>query len=344
MTTNMTTNTNTDTMFIDFNDLKYSPIKAHSSGSKVIRLMQAICKENLRVNTPVMLTWGASEILDSQSNPTGKWSMSLQFPEGEYSNTQTDKFYDEMKQLQQKIKEDVLANSLQWLGKDHKLIEIIDALANPMLKVSKIKKPDGSDKMPTMTIKIPCYDGKWTSEIFDEDAVTVLYSSSRKDNIGKIPPDYLQKMARVACEIECSGIWFSNGKYSISWQLVQARVMRSKVREQGICRLTLTPEEQEAANKLPPLQEFETHPIEAQKNDCAVLDTDDEDDDETENVLPPAPPAAVLPPAPAPPAPAPPAPAPPAAALPTAVPVDESPDPTVVVNVKPKPKVRAKPK
>lgn len=316
----MTTTNTTTNNFIDFSNVGYSTIKAHSSGSKVIRLQQKDSRENLRIITPVMLTWGASEIMEAGTDNvgTGKWSMSLQFPEEEYANAQTDEFYDAVNTLENKIKQDALDNSLKWFGKQHKMIEVIDALANPILKISKVKKPDGSDKKPTMSVKLPCYDGKWKPEIFDEDAVTVLFSSTNKNNIGT-PIDYLPKMARVACEIECGGIWFSNGKYTVVWNLVQARVIRAKIRESGVCRMKLSAEEQSEVDAKPPLEkinflenaEQEDAPDNsANDNTCAVVDTDDEGDTPVAET-----PEAVVPDA-----------------------VDDNP----IINVKPKPKMRAK--
>ena len=329
----MTTNTNTNAImnkYIDFNNIGYSPIKPHSSGSKVTRLLHANAKEYLRIITPVMLTWGASEILESGTeNPTGKWSMSLQFPEDEYSDEQTDEFYDAMSRLEHKIKEDALENSLQWFGKQHKIIEVIDALANPILKVSKNKKHDGTDKKPTLSVKLPCYDGKWKPEIFDEDAETVLFSPSKNDNKGT-PVDYLPKMARVACEIECGGIWISNGKYSVVWNLIQARVIRPKVREMGKCHMTLSAEEKAEVSAKPPLQDLECPGEDNQSSTngntaCAVVDTDDEGDGDENKAVESESPHQDDP-------------------EPESVVVQEEPEPAIV-SVKPKPRVRvAKPK
>jgi hypothetical protein len=62
----------------------YSAPKAHASGGKVVNLYNKFTKESLTISTPLILTWGAQEGKDQQQNPTGKYTMSLQFPNVEY--------------------------------------------------------------------------------------------------------------------------------------------------------------------------------------------------------------------------------------------------------------------
>ena len=92
---------------IDINVFSYSAPKAHASGGKVVNLYNKHFKESLTLSTPLMLTWGAQEGQEQGTGkPTGKWTMSLQFPSADYSNADAEAFLRSMRSLEQKIKAD----------------------------------------------------------------------------------------------------------------------------------------------------------------------------------------------------------------------------------------------
>ena len=94
---------------INVNVFSYSSPKAHASGGKVVNLYNKHFKESLTISTPLMLTWGAQEGQEqSTGKPTGKWTMSLQFPNSEYPNADAEDFLKSMRALENKIKADAL--------------------------------------------------------------------------------------------------------------------------------------------------------------------------------------------------------------------------------------------
>ena len=104
---------------IDINVFSYSAPKAHASGGKVVNLYNKHFKESLTISTPLMLTWGAQEGQEqSTGKPTGKWTMSLQFPNSEYPNADAEDFLKSMRALENKIKADALLYSKEWFGKE----------------------------------------------------------------------------------------------------------------------------------------------------------------------------------------------------------------------------------
>ena len=105
------TNAIIDGTNIDVNVLSYSAPKANPSGGKVVNLYNKHLKESLTISTPLILTWGAQEGMDQQKNPTGKYTMSLQFPNAEYPNADCDAFLDSLRKLESKIKSDALTYS-----------------------------------------------------------------------------------------------------------------------------------------------------------------------------------------------------------------------------------------
>ena len=77
----------------------YSAPKAHASGGKVVNLYNKYSKESLTISTPLILTWGAQEGKDQQGNSTGKFTMSLQFPNTDFPNQDFQAFLDSMRAL-----------------------------------------------------------------------------------------------------------------------------------------------------------------------------------------------------------------------------------------------------
>ena len=262
---------------IDTSVFSYSAIKANPTGGKVVNLYNKNFRESLTISTPLLLTWGAQEGKDQQGNPTGKWTMSLQFPNSDYPNADGEAFLASMKAVEEKVKQDAIANSKDWFGKEIKSMEVMEEKFNVMLRYPKIEK--GKEEMdytkaPTMTVKLPCWSGKWQPEIYDEDGNPLFLKT---DNLtGKSPLPFLAPKTHVICLIQCGGLWFVNGKVSITWNLKQAIVQKPKTSAiaEGTCFLKPKAADKEKLKSLPP-------PEEAIMDDGpAVASTIVEDDDE----------------------------------------------------------------
>jgi len=262
---------------IDTSVFSYSAIKANPTGGKVVNLYNKNFRESLTISTPLLLTWGAQEGKDQQGNPTGKWTMSLQFPNSDYPNPDGEAFLASMKAVEEKVKQDAIVNSKDWFGKEIKSMEVMEEKFNVMLRYPKIEK--GKEEMdytkaPTMTVKLPCWSGKWQPEIYDEDGNPLFLKT---DNLtGKSPLPFLAPKTHVICLIQCGGLWFVNGKVSITWNLKQAIVQKPKTSAiaEGTCFLKPKAADKEKLKSLPP-------PEEAIMDDGpAVASTIVEDDDE----------------------------------------------------------------
>jgi hypothetical protein len=224
--------------------ISYSSPKANPSGGKSINIMNKPSKSILRLSTPLMLTWGIQEYIDKQTGVgTGKFDLALQFPSEDYRTEDTDKSLDGFKRLEAKVKSDALTNSKEWFGKAHKTTEVIDALYNPMLRYGKDKITNEPDynRAPTLNIKIPKWEDAWRVLICDEDGEK-LYPSPTP---GVTPLDFIKKSSMVALIIQSGGIWFVNGKFSITWKLVQAVVKKPKPSLLSECYIKLKPAEKD---------------------------------------------------------------------------------------------------
>lgn len=231
------TNAIIDGTNIDTSVFSYSPPKAHASGGKVVNLYNKHSRESLTISTPLLLTWGAQESKDQQGNPLGKWTLSLQFPSNEYPNPDGEAFLKSMRELEKKVKSDAMTYSKEWFGKTITSSDVMDEKFNVMLRYPKIKgslEPDHS-RAPTMTVKLPCWSGVWKSEIYDEDGEPLYVNGKTNSHLN--PLEFLTSKSQVICLIQCGGLWFVNGKVSITWNLKQAMVQRPKGSLNGQCLL-----------------------------------------------------------------------------------------------------------
>jgi len=235
----MDTIVNGATMSLD--TITYTAKKVNDRGGSSIGVLNKVNKSPsaFRIQTPNMLTWGAADYEDKVTGERdGKYSMALQFPDGEYSNAECDAFLDNIIAFENKIKADALRLCKDWFGKEIKSVEVIDALYSPMLKYPKIKGTAETDfsKKPTLRIKLPSWEGKFKFELYDENS-SLLYPSSTSlvD-----PLDYLGR-TNVMCLIQCGGLWFANGKFGVTWRLVQCIVQKPKasILGQGTCFMNI---------------------------------------------------------------------------------------------------------
>ena len=216
-------------------NIKYSSPKANSVGGKAINIYNKLTNSRLNISTPMILTWGASDFVDPKTGEgNGKYEMTLQFPTDEFNNEHLRKFLDNMKAFEEKIKNDALKNSKDWFGKVHKSSEVVDALYTPMLKYSKDKNTGDFNysKPPSIRVKIPIWEGVWKCEVYNDDGVCLFPNDNNITPVTLIP-----KATNVKVLMTCGGIWFANGKFGVTWKLIQAMVQKPRAQLSGKCYL-----------------------------------------------------------------------------------------------------------
>jgi hypothetical protein len=196
-----------------------------------------------------------------------------------------------MKELEDKIKADALVYSREWFGKVHKSAEVVDALWTPMLKYSKNKATGDYDysRAPTLRVKLPQWEGVFSSEIYSEDGDKLFPKS---DSPSVTPLEYLKKGSNIMCLIQFAGIWFVNGKFSASWKLIQSVVQKPKATLQGQCFIKLKTQDKEKLKN--------QQVVDDDLDDNVVSTIVDDSDTEDEPVTVFNPPATLAAPAPAP--------------------------------------------
>ena len=283
----------TNTTTIDTAMFSYTTPKAHASGAKVVNLIDSRSKRSLEIKLPMLLTWGAQEGKNLDTGvPTGKYSMSLQYPSDDYATADATLSLASMKIIESAIRDGALVNSKQWFGKDWYNVpdderkfnkRLIDEKFNSMLKYPK-KVKGGTEldleRAPTITVKLPQWSGVWKSEIYDANGEQLFVSGKTDPDVS--PLDFLPSKTRVMCLLQCGGIWLGNGKASITWNLKQAMVQSQEKIVEGTCFLTASSADKEAFNLVDNTIEQPVENIPSKVNDTTatlVDDTDDESDD-----------------------------------------------------------------
>jgi len=257
---------------VDFNaesDYTYTKPKVNPQGGKSIGVLNAESKKGLYISTPLMMTWGVNDFTDEK---TGRktYDMSLQFPKEEYNSASIQTFLDNMKTLEAKFKADAVKNCKDWMNKAKMSSEVVDALWTPMLKYPKDQQTGEFDytRAPTLRLKIPVWEDEWKVDLFDMDQMQLFPNDK-----GLLPTELIAKGTNVATVMQSGGMWFANGKFGVTWKLVQA-VVKPKQSMRGQCLINLTDADKAV------LASAKDDDDDAEADVVAVEDSSDEDEDD----------------------------------------------------------------
>jgi hypothetical protein len=222
--------------------VKYMAPKVNERGGKSINIISKQTNRSLHISTPLMMTWGVSDFVDEKTGESdGKYSISLNFPNAEYSTPATNAFLQKLKDFENQILDDAVTNSELWWGEEMSR-EVAKHTFFPFLKYSKnkdTKKIDPS-KPPSIRAKVPFYNGKWGVEIYDTKQNMIFPCEQEFVT----PTDLIPKMSQVACVLQCGGIWIGGKGWGLTWKLNQCIVKpREIVSVYGKCQVRLSAEE-----------------------------------------------------------------------------------------------------
>jgi hypothetical protein len=203
--------------------IKYMQPKINDRGGKSIAIISTQTNRYIHVSTPMMMTWGISDYTDEKTGESnGSFKMSLNFPRDGYEESKTTEFLNKMKAFETQILDDAVKNSELWFGEQQSR-EVSKHMLFPSLKYpkDKITKKTDYSKAPSLSMKVPTYNDKWSVEVYDADR-QMLFPS--KDNMLATPMDYVPKSSNVACVVQCGGIWWNGKSWGVTWKLVQCVV------------------------------------------------------------------------------------------------------------------------
>lgn len=264
---NSTANTSANTSakkvieFVDWNPklVKYMAPKVNEKGGKSITLISKQTNRALHLNTPLMMTWGIADFCDDQGNSDGKYKISINFPNEEYKTTDTEILLKKMVEFQEQVLDDAVENSELWWGEKMSR-ELVKHTFFPFLKYRKNKDTKKYDytSAPSIQAKVPFYDGKrWDVELYDTN-YNVIFPC---ENDELTPVDFIPKMSKVACTIQCSGLWIGGKGWGLTWKLIQC-IVKPKESEniKGICQIKLSDGDKQNMDKEITVEDFDDEP------------------------------------------------------------------------------------
>jgi len=229
------------TKFNSKTDISFAEPKVNPKTSgKSVGIISNKNKNSIKLRFPLALTWGAQLYTDPSSNRES-YSMSIQFPSDGYKTPQTDKWLQNMLDMEEVVLTHVMTNWKKLFNKPTPSREVADALYTRAIKYSK--DPQSGEvnmtKSPTMKVKLGFWEGKFDCEIYSPDG-KMLYSQETHPNSS--PIELIPKASQTAVIVQCGGIWFAGGKFGVTWKLLQA-VVKPKPTMKGKCLISLTQED-----------------------------------------------------------------------------------------------------
>jgi hypothetical protein len=201
----------------DVSRVTFSDVKVLDNGGKIVYV--SYDSAPLVIQTPTMTAPFGMSVWDNDGKAAAKYSLDLSFKNMDAS-PKLQKFYEMLEQLDNKLVNDGFLNQATWFkGKKYGSREILEALFTPMIKYAKDRDTgERTDKYPpTMKIGIPCRDGRFSCDIFDDKKRTIDLNAIET------------KGAAVTAIIQCTGLWFAGGKFGASWRLVQAKIVANSM-------------------------------------------------------------------------------------------------------------------
>jgi len=272
--------------------VKYMVPKVNEKGGKSINVISTQSNRSLYIATPLMMTWGISDFIDSQTGEAdGKYSISLNFPNNEYKEKATTEFLEKLQEFENQILDDAVKNSELWWGEEMSR-EICKHTFFPVLKYPKVKGTTKTDytKSPSIRAKVPFYQGKWGVELYDAQQ-NIIFPC---EDPGQTPIDFVPKQSNIACVLQCGGIWIGGKGWGLTWKMVQG-VVKPRIVESvyGRCHIELDKEDVEKLQSEPvkveqDVEEELTKEEEPVVQTTEVPDSDEEDEKvvEVEPVVP----------------------------------------------------------
>ena len=276
----------------DVTNTRFMQPKINERGGKSVNIISNQTNRSLHISLPFLNTWGVSDYVDEKTGESdGKYSISLSFPSEDYASAATSEALSKLKDFENFILDSAVKNSEVWWGESMSR-EVAKHTFFPFIKYSRNKDTKKIDlsKPPTIRAKVPFYDGRWNTEVYNMKS-QLIYPAD--DNT--TPMDHIPSRSSVACILQCGGIWIGGKGWGLTWKLFQCVVKNnhSSVPVKGICAVHIPKEELEPESESPVVAPTPAPVVAAKPS--AVVSAEVEDSDTEDEPVPVAPVAAPTP-------------------------------------------------
>lgn len=196
---------------LDIKNVIYGVPRTNDNGGKSIYL--SFNKKPIVLQTPEMFAPFGKQKWDNDKGLT-KYTLDLSY-KGMDTRPALETFYNKMSELDEKLIDDGLSNSFDWLKKKNVSRDVVKELYTKLVR-HHIDKTTGevTDKYPpTFKLTLPWKDGAFACEVYDGNKKIVDLATLET------------KGARVTAIIQCLGIWVAAGKFGCTWKVLQMRVL-----------------------------------------------------------------------------------------------------------------------
>jgi hypothetical protein len=204
--------------FTDLNvqNMTYSDPKSIGSGNFQTKLIYVNFegKGSTLLQTPKMkMPFGISKFQYDKSLPA-KYTLSLSF-EGIKEDSNMKNMLDKINDIENKIKSDIIKNSVAWMNKKVITRETVNEIFSSSIKFSKDKDTGERNTRfaPTIQLKMPYFNDKFSTTIFDADLNEV-----------DVDDDAIPKGSYGTAILKCNGIWTSTNKFGLTWKVEQIKL------------------------------------------------------------------------------------------------------------------------
>ena len=223
---------------------KFMQPKINDRGGKSVNIISTQTNRGLHISLPFLNTWGISDFIDEKTGESdGKYSLSLSFPSEDYATDATRQTLEKLKEFENFILDSAVKNSEVWWGESMSR-EVAKHTFFPFIKYSRNKDTKKIDltKPPSIRAKVPFYDGRWNTEIYNTKT-QMIYPAD--DNT--TPMDHIPSRSNVACVLQCGGIWIGGKGWGLTWKLFQCVVKNNhpQVSLRGVCSVVIPSEDLE---------------------------------------------------------------------------------------------------
>lgn len=247
----------------DITKVGYGKQKSLDSGCKLMSLTYKNAGL-LSIQTPSMFCpFGVSKYV--KEGEREKYSIQVSFKDME-KKASIMRFFENQRAIDEKLIQDGITNSKEWLKKPNASRDVLDALYTHTIKfpVDKETGEVTNKYAPTMKVSMPFKDGKFTFDVYD----------SYQNQIDITDMDL--KGSQITMILGCT-VWIAAGKYGVTWKVLQMKVI-PKTMMRGYAIRSLDDEEEVAAATTSSIAKKGNNKT-VQKDADYVMSSDEEGDD-----------------------------------------------------------------
>lgn len=195
---------------VDVSSIEYSDLRPFGEHAKIVYLNYK--GSPLMIQTPLMkLPYGLGKYDDGERT---KYSLDLSFG-GDSDKVKCLK--DKLEEIDSKVLDDSVTNSLTWFKKKKQTREVSQALYSPAVKVAMADGEPTDKYPPTFKAKLHYSNDKFRVLCFDQD----------KQPLDPDLNTLVSKGQSVKAIFQLVGLWFAGSKFGMTYEIKQLKLSPS---------------------------------------------------------------------------------------------------------------------